>query len=76
MVVRSNNKSFQRYRRLFWERAQTANGYRGMEDAAMLVFYLPIIILEAIFDVRQPTRLVSARAQDEEHASALGKASR
>jgi hypothetical protein len=37
-----------------------------MEDIAMLVFYLPIIILEAMFDVRkverEPTSFVSAGA--------------
>jgi len=37
-----------------------------MEDIAMLVFYLPIIIFEAMFDVRkverEPTSLAPPRA--------------
>jgi hypothetical protein len=42
-------KTFQRLGRLFWERAQRTDGCRGIEDIAMLVFYLPIIIFEAMF---------------------------
>ena len=46
----------------------------------MLVLYLPIIILEAMFDVRklerEPSTMSRPEHQDEGHASALGKASR
>jgi hypothetical protein len=53
MVVGYDNKMFQKRGRLSWERAQSSDGCRGMEDIAMLVFYLPIIILEAMFDARE-----------------------
>ena len=33
---------------LFWERARRTNCCCGMEDIAMLLFYLPIIIFEAM----------------------------
>jgi len=35
---------------MFWERAQITGGYRGRRISAMLVFYLPIIIFEAMFE--------------------------
>ena len=36
----------------FWERCRMTRCSLGMEDIAMLVFYLPIIILEAMFEPR------------------------
>ena len=43
-------KAFQELGCLFWERAQIAECCCGMEEIAMLLFYLPIIIFEAMFE--------------------------
>jgi len=43
-------KAFQELGYLFWERARKTECCCGMEDIAMLVFYLPIIIFEAMLE--------------------------
>ena len=43
-------KAFQELGCLFWERARRAECCCGMEDIAMLVFYLPIIIFGAMLE--------------------------
>ena len=49
-------KAFHELGCLFWERAQMAECCCGMEDIAMLLFYLPIIIFEAMFEARENER--------------------
>jgi hypothetical protein len=43
-------KAFQELGCLFWERAWRTECCFGMEDIAMLLFYLPIIIFEAMLE--------------------------
>jgi hypothetical protein len=43
-------KAFQELGCLFWERPWRNERCCGMEDLAMLVFYLPIIIFEAMLE--------------------------
>ena len=43
-------KAFQELGYLFWERARKTECCCGMEDITMLVFYLPIIIFEAMLE--------------------------
>jgi hypothetical protein len=54
-----------------------AGGYCCMEDIAMLVFYLPIIIFEAMLEMHANHDSVRAKVRpqgpDEEHANALGR---
>ena len=49
-------KVFQEPGCLFRERAQITECCCGMEDIAMLLFYLPIIIFEAMFDANANKR--------------------
>jgi hypothetical protein len=49
-------KAFQELGCLFWERAQITECCCGMEDIAMLLFYLPIIIFEAMFEAKENKR--------------------
>jgi hypothetical protein len=49
-------KAFQEPNRLFWERFQITECCCGMEDVAMLLFYLPIIIFEAMFEAKKNER--------------------
>ena len=37
---------------VIWEQARRTVGFCGMEDIAMLAFYLPIIIFEAMLEAR------------------------
>jgi hypothetical protein len=46
-------KAFQAFSCLFRERPQITECCRGMEDIAMLLFYLPIIIFEAMFKAKE-----------------------
>ena len=46
-------KAFQELGCLFWERARRIERCCGMEDTAMLVFYLPIIIFEAMLQANK-----------------------
>jgi hypothetical protein len=55
-VVTQYRKAFQELCCLFWERPQGTEGCCGMEDIAMLVFYLPIIIFEAMLESRESKR--------------------
>jgi hypothetical protein len=41
---------------LFWERARRTERCFGMEDIAMLLFYLPIIIFEAMLEANMNKR--------------------
>ena len=41
---------------LYWERGQIVGCYCGMEDIAMLLFYLPIIIFEAMLEASETKR--------------------
>jgi len=50
-------KAFQEIGFLFWERARRTECYFGMEDIAMLLFYLPIIIFEAMFEANMNKRM-------------------
>jgi hypothetical protein len=43
-------KAFQQLGCLFWERVRRTECCFGMEDVAMLLFYLPIIIFEAMLE--------------------------
>jgi hypothetical protein len=43
-------KAFQEPGCLFWERGRRTECYFGMENIAMLLFYLPIIILDAMLE--------------------------
>lgn len=49
-------KAFQELGCLFLERAQLTEGCRGMEDIAMLLFYLPIMIFEAMFEANKENK--------------------
>jgi hypothetical protein len=49
-------EAFQELGCLFWERDQTTECGCGMEDIAMLLFYLPIIIFEAMFEANENKR--------------------
>ena len=49
-------KAFQELGYLFWERARKTECCCGMEDIAMLVFYLPIIIFEAMLEANAKKR--------------------
>ena len=49
-------KAFQELGCLFWERARRTECCCGMEDIAMLVFYLPIMIFEAMFEANANKR--------------------
>ena len=42
-------KAFPKLGCLFWERAPITKCCRSMEDIAMLMFYLPLMIFEAMF---------------------------
>jgi len=42
-------KAFHKLGCLFWERAPITKCCRCMEDIAMLMFYLPFMIFEAMF---------------------------
>ena len=65
VVVRHETKAFQASSGLFWERARRAKGCHSMEDIAMLAFYLPIIIFEAILESQADRRDSDARADNE-----------
>lgn len=45
-----SDEAFQELGCLFWEQAQITECCCGMEEIAMLLFYLPIIIFEAMFE--------------------------
>jgi hypothetical protein len=45
---------------LFWERARRTECCCGMEDIAMLVFYLPFIIFAAMLEANADRRKVGA----------------
>jgi hypothetical protein len=64
-VVRQETKTFQASSGLFWERARRAKGCHSMEDIAMLAFYLPIIIFEAILESQANRRDSDARTDKE-----------
>lgn len=64
-VVQQETKTFPASNGLFWERARRAKGCRSMEDIAMLAFYLPIIIFEAILESQADRRDSDARADNE-----------
>ena len=49
-------KAFQELGCLFWERPRRTECYFGMEDIAMLLFYLPIIIFEAMLEANMNKR--------------------
>ena len=49
-------KAFQELGYLFWERARKTECCCGMEDIAMLLFYLPIIIFGAMFEAKENER--------------------
>jgi hypothetical protein len=49
-------KAFQELGCLFWERAGRTECCFGMEDIAMLLFYLPIIIFEAMLEANMNKR--------------------
>jgi hypothetical protein len=49
-------KAFQELGCLFWERARRTECCFGMEDIAMLLFYLPIIIFEAMLEANMNKR--------------------
>lgn len=51
-------KAFQELGCLFWERARRTECYFGMEDITMtmLLFYLPIIIFEAMLEANMNKR--------------------
>jgi hypothetical protein len=49
-------KAFQELGCLFWERAQITECCCGMEDIAMLLFYLPIMIFEAMFEAKKENK--------------------
>jgi hypothetical protein len=50
-------KAFQEPGCLFWERARRTDCCCGMEDIAMLLFYLPILIFEAMFEANENKRM-------------------
>jgi len=49
-------KALQELGCLFWERARRTECCFGMEDIAMLLFYLPIIIFEAMLEANMNKR--------------------
>ena len=49
-------KAFQDLGCIVWERDQITECSCGMEDIATLLFYLPIIIFEAMFEANQNKR--------------------
>ena len=64
-VVAYYLKAFQELGCLFWERAWSTVGCCDMEDIAMLVFYLPIIIFEAMLQSQANKTKAGARANSE-----------
>ena len=46
-------KAFQEFACLFWEQARKTECCFGMEDNTMLLFYLPLIIFEAMFEANE-----------------------
>ena len=49
-------KAFQQLGCLFWERVRRTECCFGMEDVAMLLFYLPIINFEAMLEANANKR--------------------
>ena len=49
-------EAFQGLGCLFWERDQTTECGCGLDDAAMLLIYLPIMIFEAMFEANENKR--------------------
>jgi hypothetical protein len=49
-------KAFPELGCLFWERVRRTECCFGMEDIAMLLFYLPIIIFEAMLEANMNKR--------------------
>jgi hypothetical protein len=55
-AARQPTKTFQRLRGLFWERRHRTGRCCGMEDIAMLLFYLPVIMFAAMFETKKDKR--------------------
>jgi hypothetical protein len=56
-------KAFQELAYLFWERARRTECCFGMEDIAMLLFYLPITIFEAMLEANMNKRKADASTE-------------
>ena len=63
LMRREYRKAFQELCCLFREPARGTAGCCGMEDSAMLVFYLPIIIFEAMLESRESKRIKGPRQE-------------